>query len=102
MKIRESKLTISSLVETQGQLLVEQIARLDKMKEKINATSTYNITNAVTTNNSSNLSASIQNNTNSTSPAPAAGNSTAVDNQHQHNGLDCFVRCRGSLNPLLH
>ena len=102
MKIRESKLTISSLVETQGQLLVEQIARLDKLEEKINATSTYNITNAVTTNNSSNLSTSIQNNTNSTSTTPAAGNSTAVDNQHQHNGLDCFVRCRGSLNPLLH
>ena len=81
MKIRESKLTISSLVETQGQLLVEQIARLDKMKEKINATSTYNITNAVTTNNSSNLSTSIQNNTNSTPPISAAGNSTAVDNQ---------------------
>ena len=73
MKIRESQLAISALVETQGQLLVEQIARLDKMKEKINATSTYNITNAVTTNNSSNLSTSIQNNTNSTSPAPAGG-----------------------------
>ena len=81
MKIRESQLAISALVETQGQLLVEQIARLDKLEEKINATSTYNITSAVTTNNSSNLSTSIQNNTNSTSPAPAIGNSTAVDNQ---------------------
>ena len=75
MKIRESQLAISALVETQGQLLVEQIARLDKLEEKINANSTYNITNLVTT------STSIQNNTNSTSPAPAAGNSTAVDNQ---------------------
>ena len=81
MKIRESQLAISALVETQGQLLVEQIARLDKLEEKINATSTYNITSAETTNNSLNISTSIQNNTNSTSPAPAAGNSTAVDNQ---------------------
>ena len=88
MKIRESQLTISSLVETQGQLLVEQIARLDKLEEKINATSSYNITNAVTTNNSSNLSTSIQNSTNSTSPAPAAGNSTAVDNQGGTNTQD--------------
>ena len=86
MKIRESQLAISALVETQGQLLVEQIARLDKLEEKINATSTYNITNAETTNNSLNISTSIQNNTNSTSTTPAAGNSTAVDNQHQHNG----------------
>ena len=81
MKIRESQLAISALVETQGQLLVEQIARLDKLEEKINATSTYNITSAEITNNSLNISTSIQNNTNSTSPAPAAGNSTAVDNQ---------------------
>merc|ERR1712156_658510 len=63
IKIRESQLAISALVETQGQLLVEQIARLDKLEEKINANSTYNITNAETTNNSSNLSTSIQNNT---------------------------------------
>ena len=88
MKIRESQLAISALVETQGQLLVEQIARLDKLEEKINATSTYNITSAVITNNSSNLSTSIQNNTNSTSPAPAAGNSTAVDNQGGTNTQD--------------
>ena len=81
MKIRESQLAISALVETQGQLLVEQIARLDKLEEKINATSTYNITNAEITNNSLNISTSLQNNTNSTSPAPAIGNSTAVDNQ---------------------
>ena len=46
MKIRESQLAISALVETQGQLLVEQIARLDKLEEKINATSAYNITSA--------------------------------------------------------
>ena len=72
MKIRESQLAISALVETQGQLLVEQIARLDKLEEKINATSAYNSTNTTT---------SIQNNTNTTSPAPAIGNSTAVDNQ---------------------
>ena len=88
MKIRESQLAISALVETQGQLLVEQIARLDKLEEKINATSSYNITQAVTTNNSSNLSTSIQNNTNSTSPITAAGNSTAVDNQGGTNTPD--------------
>ena len=88
MKIRESQLAISALVETQGKLLVEQIARLDKLEEKINATSAYNITQAVTTNNSSNLSTSIQNNTNSTPPITVAGNSTAVDNQGVTNTQD--------------
>ena len=81
-------MAISALVETQGKLLVEQIARLDKLEEKINATSAYNITQAVTTNNSSNLSTSIQNNTNSTPPITVAGNSTAVDNQGVTNTQD--------------
>ena len=83
MRIRESQLAISALVETQGQLLVEQMARLDQMEEKLNTTTTTtvnsNITVAQNTSSSSNSSLLIQNSTTaaSASPAAAASNSTA-------------------------
>jgi len=83
MRIRESQLAISALVETQGQLLVEQMARLNQLEERLNTTtmvnSNTNITTMVNSNitvaqnisSSSNSSPSIQNSTIAIPPTPA-------------------------------
>jgi len=89
MRIRESQLAISALVETQGQLLVEQMARLNQLEERLNTTtmvnSNTNITTMVNSNitvaqnisSSSNSSVPIQNSTLAPAPTPTAtSNST--------------------------
>ena len=74
-------MAISALVETQGQLLVEQMARLDQIEEKLNTTTANsNITVAQNISSSSNSSLLIQNNTIAASATTAAvsnSNSTA-------------------------
>ena len=81
VRIRESQMAISALVETQGQLLVEQMARLDQIEEKLNTTTANsNITVAQNISSSSNSSLLIQNNTIAASATTAAvsnSNSTA-------------------------
>ena len=73
MRIRESQLAISALVETQGQLLVEQMARLNQLEERLNTTMVNsNITVAQNISSSSNSSLPIQNSTLAVSPAPSA------------------------------
>ena len=95
MRIRESQLAISALVETQGQLLVEQMDRLNQLEERLNNTTTNNsnitLAQNTTSNSNSNISVAqnistssnssqlIQNSTIDVSPSPAAtaSNSTA-------------------------
>ena len=88
MRIRESQLAISALVETQGQLLVEQMARLNQLEERLNTTTMVNsnttitmvnsnITVAQNISSSSNSSLLIQNSTLAPTPTPTApSNST--------------------------
>ena len=86
MRIRESQLAIGALVETQGQLLVEQMARLNQLEERLNNTITNsNITVAQNTSSSSISSLLIQNSTTAASatPAAAASNSTANSGANQ-------------------
>merc|ERR550517_1683437 len=78
MRIRESQLAISALVETQGQLLVEQMARLNQLEERLNTTMVNsNITVAQNISSSSNSSLPIQNSTLIVSPTPASANSNS-------------------------
>ena len=80
VRIRESQMAISALVETQGQLLVEQMARLDQIEEKLNTTANSNITVAQNISSSSNSSLLFQNSTIAASATTAAvsnSNSTA-------------------------
>ena len=81
VRIRESQMAISALVETQGQLLVEQMARLDQIEEKLNTTTANsNITVAQNISSSSNSSLLFQNSTIAASATTAAvsnSNSTA-------------------------
>merc|ERR1712037_662169 len=73
VRIRESQMAISALVEIQGQLLVEQMARLDQIEEKLNTTANSNITVAQNISSSSNSSSLlIQNNTIAASATTAA------------------------------
>jgi len=88
MKIRESQLAISALVETQGQLLVEQMARLNQLEERLNTTMVNsntnntmvnsNITVAQNISSSSNSSLLIQNSTIAISPTPAMTSSNST------------------------
>jgi len=89
MKIRESQLAISALVETQGQLLVEQMFRLNQLEERLNTTTMVNSnTNTTTVNSniavaqnissSSNSSLHIQNSTLAPSPTPAMASSNST------------------------
>merc|ERR1711971_881723 len=83
MRIRESQLAISALVETQGQLLVEQMARLNQLEEKLNNTTMVNTTTTTTTMVNSNITVAqnisspsnssllIQNSTIAIPPTPA-------------------------------
>ena len=75
MRIKESQLAISALVETQGKLLEEQMAKLDQLEEMLNTTDT-NI------GSSSNSLLLIQNiTTTAVSPTLAASNSTVDENE---------------------
>merc|ERR1712192_111545 len=58
MRIRESQLAISALVETQGQLLVEQMARLNQLEERLNTTTMVNSNITVAQNISSSSNSS--------------------------------------------
>ena len=74
MRIKESQLAISALVETQGKLLEEQMAKLDQLEEMLNTNS--NISSP------SNSSLLIQNiTTTAVSSTLAASNSAADENQ---------------------
>merc|ERR1711971_214441 len=89
VRIRESQMAISALVETQGQLLVEQMARLNQLEEKLNTTTNSNITVAQNISSSSNSSLLFQNSTIAASATTAAvsnsnsmaGFSDAIANQ---------------------
>ena len=82
MRIRESQLAISALVETQGQLLVEQMARLNQLEERLNTTITTMVNSNITvaqniSSSLSNSSVPIQNSTLAPTPTPTApSNST--------------------------
>jgi len=90
MRIRESQLAISALVETQGQLLVEQMDSLNQLEERLNSTTMVNsnTTNTTTVNStitvaqnissSSNSSLLIQNSTVTVSPTPAMTSSNST------------------------
>merc|ERR1712192_288877 len=84
MRIRESQLAISTLVETQGQLLVKQMARLNQLEERLNTTTTTitmvnsNITIAQNISSSSNSSVPIQNSTLAPTPTPALESSNST------------------------
>jgi len=80
MKIRESQLAISALVETQGQLLVEQMARLNQLEERLNTTTMVNsnITVAQNISSSSNSSLPIQNSTLAVPPTPASASNNST------------------------
>jgi len=94
MRIRESQLAISALVETQGQLLVEQMARLNQLEERLNTTTMVNsnITNTTIVNSNitdsdtvaqnisslSNFSLPNQNSTIAVSPTPSAASSNST------------------------
>ena len=79
MRIRESQLAIGALVETQGQLLVEQMARLNQLEERLNNTITNsNITVAQNISSSSNSSLPIQNSTIALSPTPSLASSNSM------------------------
>jgi len=84
MRIRESQLAISTLVETQGQLLVKQMARLNQLEERLNTTTTTttmvnsNITVAQNISCSSNSSLPIQNSTIAIPPTPATASSNST------------------------
>ena len=95
MRIRESQLAISALVETQGQLLVEQMDRLNQLEERLNNTTTMNNSNIsvaqnTTSNSNSNISVAqnistssnssqlIQNSTIVVSPSPTATASNSM------------------------
>ena len=74
MRIKESQLAISALVETQGKLLEEQMAKLDQLEEMFN-------TNDINS-SPSNSSLLIQNiTTTAVSSTLAASNSTADENE---------------------
>ena len=73
MRIKESQLAISALVETQGKLLEEQMAKLDQLEEMLNT----NDTNS----SSSNSSLLIQNITTAVSTIAASNSTAADDNQ---------------------
>ena len=74
MRIKESQLAISALVETQGKLLEEQMAKLDQLEEMLNTNSNIG--------SSSNSSLLIQNiTTTAVSSTLAASNSTADENE---------------------
>ena len=75
MRIKESQLAISALVETQGKLLEEQMAKLDQLEEMLN-------TNDTNISSSSNSSLLIQNiTTTAVSSTLAASNSAADENE---------------------
>ena len=74
MRIKESQLAISALVETQGKLLEEQMAKLDQLEEMLNTNDTNSNISS-----SSNSSLLIQNITTAVSSTLAASNSTAAD-----------------------
>ena len=94
MRIRESQLAISALVETQGQLLVEQMDRLNQLEERLNNTTTNNsnitLAHNPTSNSNSNISVAqnistssnssqlIQNSTIVVSPSPTATASNSM------------------------
>ena len=79
MRIRESQLAISALVETQGQLLLEQMARLNQLEERLNTTmANSNITVAQNISSSSNSSLPIQNSTIAASPTPVSASSNST------------------------
>jgi len=79
MRIRESQLAINALVETQGQLLVEQMARLNQLEERLNTTATNsNIIVAQNISSSSNSSLPIQNSTLAVSPTPSASSNSSA------------------------
>ena len=75
MRIKESQLAISALVETQGKLLEEQMAKLDQLEEMLNT----NDTNISSPSNSSLLIQNIT--TTAVSSTLAASNSTADENE---------------------
>ena len=77
MRIKESQLAISALVETQGKLLEEQMAKLDQLEEMLNTNDTNSNISS-----SSNSSLLIQNiTTTAVSSTLAASNSTADENE---------------------
>ena len=77
MRIKESQLAISALVETQGKLLEEQMAKLDQLEEMLSTTDTNSNIGS-----SSNSSLLIQNiTTTAVSPTLAASNSTVDENE---------------------
>merc|ERR1711971_1202339 len=94
MRIRESQLAISALVETQGQLLVEQMVRLNQLEERLYTTTMVNsnITNTTIVNSNitdsdtvaqnisslSNFSLPNQNSTIAVSPTPSAASSNST------------------------
>jgi len=90
MRIRESQLAISALVETQGQLLVEQMTRLNQLEERLNTTTMVNTTTTTTTMVNSNITVAqnisspsnssllIQNSTIAVSPTPSAASSNST------------------------
>merc|ERR1711971_421557 len=94
LRIRESQLAISALVETQGQLLVEQMVRLNQLEERLNTTTMVNsnITNTTIVNSNitdsdtvaqnisslSNFSLPNQNSTIAVSPTPSAASSNST------------------------
>jgi len=87
IRMRESQLAISALVETQGQLLAEQMAMLDLMEERLNTTTVNsNVTVAQNISSSSNSSLSIQNSMIAASPTPAAvaSNSSSSSNNNSN------------------
>jgi len=86
IRMRESQLAISALVETQGQLLAEQMAMLDLMEERLNTTTVNsNVTVAQNISSSSNSSLSIQNSMIAASPTPAAVASNSSSNSNNSN-----------------
>ena len=85
MRIRESQLAISALVETQGKLLEEQMAKLDQLEEMLNTNSNIG--------SPSNSSLLIQNiTTTAVSSTLAASNSTAADDNQASTTLGDLPR----------
>ena len=78
MRIRESQLAISALVETQGKLLEEQMAKLDQLEWMLNTNDTNSNISS-----SSNSSLLIQNITTTavSSTLAATSNSTVDENE---------------------
>ena len=88
MRIKESQLAISALVETQGKLLEEQMAKLDQLEEMLNTNDTNS--NIGSPSNSSLLIQNIT--TTAVSSTIAASNSTAADDNQASTTLGDLPR----------